>query len=209
MWELIDALLDRLDGHWAQLVTAAAFMLVGWFFGQRRAKSDWRKKEFLHRLNISLTTLSEGTLRIRTLLEKSCADVFLNTLAADAIVAAARRTSSADSILPLERDDYWYYLNAVLNELSEKFADGQIRRDMGLPVTVANYLICLTCECDGAMRTRKIRAMVVRRDLLESLPQEAPKFESSSHTTRWRTLQQLAKTWQVEPHKFLSVELCA
>lgn len=208
MLELVDALLERLDEHWAKLASAAGFMAVGWFFGRRRAKSDWQKKEFLHRLNVSLTTIHDGVLRIRTLLEKSCQDVFLNEVAAEAVVAAARKTSAEDPILPLPRDDYWYYLNAVLNEISERFAEGQIGRDLGKPVESARYLICMTCECDGAMRTRKIRAMLTRRSLLDSLPQDAPKFESPQHATRWRTLQQLAQTWRTEPHKFLEVEIC-
>lgn len=209
MLELIDALLERLDEHWAKLATAAGFMAVGWFIGRRRAKSDWQKKEFLHRLNVSLTSIQDGTLRIRTLLEKSCQDVFLNEVAAEAVVAAARSTSAEDPILPLAKDDYWYYLNAVLNEISEKFAVGQIRRDQGEPVTSARYLVCLTCECDGSMRTRKIRAMLTQRSLLDSLPEVAPKFESPQHSTRWRTLQQLAQTWRTQPHKFLEVEICA
>lgn len=208
MPELIDAIVEHLDDHWAKLVTAAVLMAVGWFFGRRRAKSDWQKKEFLHRLNISLNVIQDGTLRIRTLSEKSCRDVFLNEVAAEAVVAAARQTTAENPILPLTEDDYWHYLNAVLNEISEQFAEGQLRRDQGLPVTVATYLICLTCECDGAMRTRKIRAMVTRQELLDQLPAEPPTFESPKHSTRWRTLQQLSASWKAEPHKFLRVEIC-
>lgn len=208
MLDLMDSLLERLDEHWAKLVTASLFMAVGWLFGRRQAKSNWQKKEFLHRLNVSLNQIDNGTLRIRTLLEKTCHEVFLNEVAAEAVVAAARKTTEADPILRLSKDDYWYYLNAVLNEVSERFAEGQLRREMGLPVRTAHYLICLTWECDGAMRTRKIRAMLTRRELLESFPKEPPKFESPTHSTRWRTLEQLSRAWKAESHKFLSIELC-
>ena len=166
MQDLIRALLEQLEDHWVKFVTAALFMGIGWFFGKRRARSEWQRKEFLDRLNVSLTTISEGTLRIRTIIEKSCRDVFLNVVAAEAINAAARKTTEENPILPLPEGDYWYYLNAVLNEIAEKFAAGQIKRDLGLPVETARYLICLTCERAGAMRTQKVRAMMVRRSLL-------------------------------------------
>lgn len=208
MQELIRSLVEQFEEHWIKFVTAAVFMGIGWFFGKRRARSQWQKKEFLDRLNVSLTTISEGTLRIRTIIEKSCREVFLNSVAADEINAAARKTTEADPILPLSKEDYWYYLNAVLNEVAEKFADGQIKRDLGLPVQMTRYLICLTCEKAGAVRTQKVRAMLVQKKLLESLPSETPKFESPSHSTRWETLQFLAKTYRQEPHKFLELELC-
>lgn len=208
MPELIESLFEQFEEHWIKFVTAALFMGVGWFFGKRRAKSEWSRKEFLDRLNVSLTSIDDGTLKIRTIIEKACQEVFLNTVAAEAINAAARQTTEENPLLPLAEDDYWYYLNAVLNEIAEKFAEGQIRRDLGLPVEVGTYLICLTCEKAGAVRTQKVRAMVVRKSLLSNLPENMPKFESPNHSTRWETLQFLAKTWKTAPHQFLEVELC-
>ena len=55
-------------------------------------------------------------LLIRTLLEKSCEEIFLNKVAVETIVAAARKTTERNPLLPLPKEDYWYYLNAVLNE---------------------------------------------------------------------------------------------
>ena len=208
MEELIETLFEHLEEHWVKFVTAGLFMGVGWFFGKRRARSEWAKKEFLDRLNVSLTSIENGTLRIRTIIEKSCQDVFLNSVAAEAINAAARKTTEENPILPLENEDYWYYLNAVLNEIAEKFAEGQLRRDLGLPVEVGTYLICLTCERAGAVRTQKVRAMLVRKSLLSNLPEKTPGFESPTHSTRWDTLQFLAKSYRTAPHQFLEVELC-
>ena len=208
MSELIETLFEQFEEHWVKFVTAALFMGVGWFFGKRRAKSEWAKKEFLDRLNVSLTSIDDGTLEIRTIIEKACQEVFLNTVAAEAINVAARQTTEDNPLLPLAEDDYWYYLNAVLNEIAEKFAEGQIRRDLGLPVEVGTYLICLTCEKAGAVRTQKVRAMLVSESLLSNLPEKTPTFESPNHSTRWETLQFLAKTWKTAPHQFLEVELC-
>ena len=106
-----------------------------------------------------------------------------------------------------EGDD-WQYLNAVLNEISERFTEGQIRRDMGLPVERTHYLICLTCEKAGPVRTQKVRCMMVRRELLENLPEEEPSYESATHVTRWRTLQQMAEQYRSKPHRFLEIEIC-
>ena len=217
--QILDAVFQRVQNHWIELLTAAAFTLVGWFFGRRRAKADWRKREFFDRINFSLNSLGPSepggdgkpgprTLRIRTLAEMNAGDVFLNTAARDAVTAAARRTTAEDPTLPLPEADYWFYLNAVLNELSERFAEGLLRRDMGLEVRRETYVVALTCEAAGAMRTRKVRAMVVRRDLLSDLPAQAPAFESPTHTTRWDTLRTLAAERERNPWKFLDVELC-
>ena len=217
--QFLDAVFQRVQNHWVELLTAAAFTLVGWFFGRRRARANWRKREFFDRVNFSLNSLGEPaagpdgepgprTLRIRTLAEMNAGDVFLNTAARDAVTAAARGTTAADPTLPLPREDYWFHLNAVLNELSEQFAAGTLRRDLGYDVRCEPYLVALTCEAAGAMRTRKVRAMVVRRDLLLNLPADPPAFEAPSHVTRWETLQFLAAEHGRNPWKFLEVELC-
>ena len=101
----------------------------------------------------------------------------------------------------------WYYLNSVLNDVAEKFADGAIRRDMGQEVTLETYVICLTCESAGDLRTRKVRAMLIQKKVLENLPAECPLLESPHHTTRWETLKQLAAERLRNPHKFLDIEI--
>lgn len=208
MREVIDTLFEYLHEHWIKFVIAGLFMGAGWYFGKRKAKRDWQKREFFGRVNFSLNTMVDGVLKIRTLSEKSCEEVFLNQVAAQRVSAAARETTPADPTLPLPKDDYWYYLNAVLNELSEQFADGALRRDMGLPVKSVEYVIALTCESAGEMRTRKVRAMVIRKTLLTELPEERPDFEAATHITRWSTLNTLAVMYAQEPWKFLTVELC-
>jgi len=205
---MIELLFEYLNEHWIKFVMAGLFMGAGWFFGKRRARREWRAREFLGRLNFSLNTLDDGVLKIRTLSEKSCADVFLNQVAADCVTATAKLTTPENPTLPLEQDEYWFYLNSVLNELSEQFAQGLLRRDMGLPVKSEEYVICLTAESAGEMKTRKVRAMVIRKSLLTNLPHEQPKFEAKSHATRWTTLTLLSELYQTESWKFLTVELC-
>lgn len=207
MTQILDAALEYVHKHWIEFLTAAVFMGIGWYLGKRRARSEWRRKEFLHRLNVSLNMISDGRLLIRTIMEKSCADVFLNTVAAETVAAVARKTTESDPILPLPKSEYWYYLNAVLNEVSEKFATGQIRRDLGVPVNTGTFLICLTCECAGEVKTRKVRAMLIKKMTLEKLPEKRPMLESPNHATRWETLKLLAETYSKHSHKFLEVEI--
>ena len=93
---------------------------------------------------------------------------FLNSAAVDQIIRVAAKTTAADPILPISDDDNWFYLNSVLNDLSEQFAVGLLKKDMGGKVDAATYLLALTCEAAGEMKTRKIRAMVIHEgDLVE------------------------------------------
>lgn len=207
MDKLIEAVTDLIEDHWVKFLTGLGVMALGWLLGNWRARRRWGKKEFFDRLNVSLNEITDGTLRIRTVLEKSGQDVFLNSVAASEIVAAAQKTTKKDPTMPLPKEDYWYYLNSVLNEVAEKFSSGVIRRDMGLETNSAVYLICLTSECDDDIRTRKVRAMLIRKSLLENLPEDLPKLESASHSVRWTTLQILAAEWPKNPWKFLEMEI--
>uniref|UniRef100_A0A7C2K1T3 Uncharacterized protein n=1 Tax=Schlesneria paludicola TaxID=360056 RepID=A0A7C2K1T3_9PLAN len=206
--QLNEFLSDQIHDHWLKVLMGLGLMLVGWFLGKYRARGEWRRREFFHRLNVSLNILQPGQpLRIRTLIEKPCSEIFLNSAASEAVLAAARRTTATNPLLPLPKDEYWFYLNAVVNEVAEKFAVGELRRDLGLPVTMAKYLICLTCENVGELRTRKIRAMVIKKSTLQSLPKEVPTFENPWHKTRWETLQILSAEYAKNPHQFIELEL--
>ena len=198
---------DFIHDNWLKILSGFGLMLAGWLIGKYRARRQWRKREFFHRLNVSLNILRDGKLQIRTLIEKAVENVFLNAAAAEAVATAARRTTEKNPLLPLRKEDYWQYLNAVLNEIAERFAVGELRRDLGLPVTTGKYLICLTSECAGDIRTRKVRAMVIQKQTLEKLPEIAPQFEQTSHATRWKTLQTLAAEFRKHPHQFLEVEI--
>ena len=205
--QVIQTLLDYVKDHAIKLITGIVLMGVGWYFGHRRASVDWKKQEFLDRLNLSLNTIVDGTLKIRTLSEKRCEEVFLNSAAAEIVKKVARKTTEADPILPISMEENWFYLNSVLNDLSEQFAPGFLKQDMCGPVTSATYLIVLTCESAGEMKTRKIRAMVIQKSLLLNLPEETPKFQLPHHITRWATLKFLAAEYQRNPQRVAEVEL--
>jgi hypothetical protein len=205
--ETLQQVLDFLRNHWTKWLWTVLLMVVTWFVAKWRARSQWRKKEFLGRLNVSLNMLRDGKLLIRTVIEKSLQEVLLNSVAVATVSNAAKHTTEANPILPLPKEDTWYILNSVLNEVAERFSLGEIRRDMGLPVATERYLICLTRERAGEMKTQKIRAMLIKKSLLLNLPTEAPQLESPTHITRFKTLQSMAQTYSKSPEQFLEMEV--
>ncbi len=207
MQDLIELFFDMFHDHWVKVAIGLGMLIVGTVIGWWRARNRWLRKEFFDRINFSLNSIVDGKLLIRTLMEKSCAEVFLNQIAVSQLLLAAKRTTEKDPIIPLEKQDYWFFLNSVLNEVSEKFAQGFMMRDVGAPTRVRKYVLCLTNECDGDVRTRKIRVMLLQQQLLENLPEETPELESPNHLTRWRTLKLLAERIQSTPHQFLNVEI--
>lgn len=207
MQDLIIAIFDQLEEHWAKFAVAAAFMLVGWFFGRRKERHNWEKREFLDRLNVSLNSLVDGTLRIRTVLEKPAEEVFLNKVATTRLLQYAAQTVPGQPIIPIPDHDRWYYLNAVLNEVSEHFSGGLLHADNDLPSIHARYVACLTREANGGINTQKLRAMLIRKDLLLNLPAEKPKFESPKHETRWETLHHLAEQYRADANSFVEIEI--
>lgn len=205
--EILQTVGNALLEHWLEAVIGFLFMAVGVWYGRRRARKAFRKREFFHRLNISLNSIFDGKLAIRTISEKPAQEVFLNTAAVDKLLLAAGQTTEDDPLLPFDSDDHWFFLNSVLNEISEKFADGFIAREVDPSLPTTSYLICLTNECDGNLRTRKIRAMLIRRALLENLPEACPQLEQPEHATRWKTLQTMAQRWKENPIQFMELQL--
>ena len=207
MSEILEQVGEAIMSHWVKLVVGLGLMSAGWLIGRWRATKRFERKEFFERINFSLNSIVDGTLRIRTIMEKKCDDVFLNQVAVSRLLESAQQTTEDDPIIPLPVDEYWFYLNSVLNEVSEKFAAGFVQRDAGREVRAQRYIICLTNECDGAIRTRKLRAMLILEKDLKSLPEEMPRLDSKNHATRWRTLQKMAAGLDAAPHQYVSVEL--
>ncbi len=207
MQELLETLLDYAQENAMKIVWGIIIAGIGWYFGRRRAQASWKKQQFLNRLNISLNMLDAGTLKIRTLSEKTCEDVFLNQHAAEVLKRYALKTTQNNPVIPIPANEVWFFLNSVLNEISEQFAQGQIRKDLGISVQEAEYLICLTREASGEINTQKIRAMMIRKSLLLNLPIEEPQYESPVHHIRWKTLQQMSQHYQHHPGDFLSVSI--
>lgn len=205
--DVLQSLQNYLLENWPELVWIAVATAAAAYLAGKRNRTLWQRRSFLDRLNVSLTTIQDDTLKIRTILESDVNAIFLNSAASKTITKLATQTTESDPLIPVAREDCWYYLNAVLNEVSERFSLGFIRQDNGLPTTTATYLLCLTCERAGNVRTHKIRAMLILKSTLESLPDRCPTLEHTTHSTRWETLKILAERWEMAPHYFLELEL--
>lgn len=191
-------------------ITSTATFFAGRWYGRYVAGRQWHKKEFLDRIIISLNIFADGYLKIRTVMERSLDEMFLNRLAVEKINAAARATTADSPLMPIAKGDRWFLLNFVLNAVAEHFVAGHIRQDTGQPVTTVRYALFLTCELVGEERIRKVRAMLIRKELLENFPypDSMPKLENAWHDDRIRTLRKAAELYQREPDHFLTLEVC-
>lgn len=191
-------------------ITSTATFFAGRWWARYTASRQWHAKEFTDRIIVSLNIFADGYLKIRTVLERSVEEVFLNRLAIDKIIAASRKTTPDNPIMPIPASDRWFLLNFVLNAVAEHFVSGNIRQDAGQPVNVVRYALFLTCELVGEERIRKIRAMLVRTDLLQEFPYEdsLPKLENPWHADRIKTLRTAAALFKKEPDNFLTLEVC-
>jgi hypothetical protein len=191
-------------------ITSTATFFAGRWYGNYVASRQWHRKEFLDRIIISLNIFSDGYLKIRTVMERSLDEVFLNRLAVDKVLAAARATTADNPLMPIAREDRWFLLNFVLNAVAEHFVAGHIKQDTGQPVTTVRYALFLTCELVGEERIRKVRAMLIRKELLEAFPypDAMPKLENAWHDDRIKTLRKAAALYAKEPDHFLTLEVC-
>ena len=119
-------------------------------------------------------------------------------------------TTAENPILPIPKADRWYLLNFVLNAVAEHFVAGQLKLDAGQPVTTLRYALFLTCELNGDERIRKVRALLVRRDVLDDFPyfNSMPKLENPWHEDRIKTLLRASALLKTEPDNFLILETC-
>jgi len=192
------------------VVSSVASFVIGRYWGWWKAHREWHKKEFMSRVIISLNVFVDGALKIRTVLERSLEEVFLNEVVIDKVLAAADKCTPDNPIMPIEKQDRWYLLNFVLNAVAEHFIAGQVKRDAGLPVTTMKYAVFRTCEVVGEERIRKIRAMLVRQEHLLKFPypDEMPTLENPWHVDRVKTLRKAADAFTKEPDLFLTLEVC-
>ena len=192
------------------IITTVVSFVAGRLWGAYRARQQWARKDFLGRIIISVNLLQEGKLRIRTIMEHPLEIIFPNALAVEKVREAASKTTKDNPIMPIVKEDCWFLLNFVLNAVAEHFTAGVVKMDAGLPVTKVTYVLFLTCEVLGEERIRKVRALMLRKDLLEKFPYEQtmPELENPWHADRIVTLRRAVKAFQTNPEYFLTLEVC-
>ena len=199
-----------LTGAVVAVISAVASFVIGRYWGRYKAHREWQRKEFLGRVIVSLNIFADGYLKIRTVMEKSLEEVFLNQIAVEKVMAGAKLCTPEQPIMPIAKEDRWFLLNFVLNAVAEHFVVGQVRQDAGQPVTVVRYALFLTAELVGDERIRKVRAMLVKQEHLVNFPyaDAMPKLENAWHANRIHTLRIAADLYAKEPDHFLMVEVC-
>ena len=157
---------DLLFDHWELALLLITWSIIGAVAIRRRY--DWRQQRFTQQVNFALNTLIERDgariLLLRTLLEDSAANVWLNQFGVNRVLKAARFTTLEDPFLRVtdtqERD---VVMIAVLNVLSERFSDAFIARAVGVPIRTDVFLYGLTWERYEGMKTQKLRVIIIKR----------------------------------------------
>lgn len=160
--------------HWNTAALVLTWLGIGFVWMRRR--QQWRRKQFLAQVNFSLNYVAEGGLAMRTLLETKASDVWLNEYGVRHVYAAAKRATVDQPYLVLANaQDRDFANRAVLNVLSERFAETYLAASLGLPTRTAPYVFGITFEKYGEIRTLKLRVLVVAEATLVDLfgPQNA------------------------------------
>jgi hypothetical protein len=191
------------------LCTTVLSLLLGRLWGYYQARRQLEVLHFFDTLNVGFNMLDGGTLRIRTVFETSLDHIYRNRILVETLKKLARKTTADNPMIELPKDDAWYYLNFLLNNLLEKFSVGTAREACGLPVTRTRFSLFLTCEKVGADRLHKIRAMLVRQELLEAFPytDSLPALEKDYHQDRIVTLRCAARAFREKPYLFLHFDI--
>lgn len=191
------------------LCTTVLSLLLGRLWGYYQARRQLEALHFFDIINVGFNLLDGGTLKIRTVFETTLENIYRNRIQVETLKKLARKTTTANPMIELTKDDAWYYLNFLLNNLSEKFTEGTAREACGLPVTRTRFSLFLTCEKVGADRLHKIRAMLVRQELLESFPynESLPVLEKDYHQDRVVTLRCAARAFREKNHLFLPFDI--
>src|SRR5262245_1379536 len=196
---LVDNLRDLFDNSIVKALIPLLTLVLG-FYGRRLIDwFSWRRKQFLHRIIVSLNSFHDGKLLLRTIMEKSCDEVFLNSYAVNVVMSAAQQTTDKDPIIAIPKDEAWHILNSALNAIAEEVHQGVVQRDMGLPVKAERYVFCLTHERADDVKQDKIRLLMIRSEILSNLPKEMPALESPHHRLRFETLHKMAETRKTKP----------
>ena len=193
MRELITSLGNLISEHGSELLLSVVSFAAGGLWAWLQAWRSWANRAFYDQVNVSLNFVDEGQFEIRTLLERSSGEVFRNREMLRRVLRAAR-SANKSPLLNVEAEDYWYYLNAVLNVISEKFAEGYVRQE-ARAASSHTYLLFLTSETETQVRQRKVRAMLVRESLLLDTLNQTPAFKNEFHEIRWETLKTVAREW--------------
>lgn len=133
-----------------------------------RARTNYRKKHFKGRLNVSLNDVQGSNVILRTLHEASAQDIFISPAAVGSVMRALNRATDDNPFFALDDDEDWAFIQrCILNVLSEKTVDVFVVRAIGMPVKTGRFVFGITYEIYEDMQTRKMRVILIEKGLLE------------------------------------------
>jgi hypothetical protein len=166
--EFLTWLFEQAKQYWGAVgftVTWIGIAIIWW-----RRRGEWRRKQFMGQVNFSLNYARNGRLMMRTLLESPAAEVWLNQYGVKMVQTAAESAGVEQPFLTL-RDpaDQAFVNRAVLNVLSERFAESFVCEAAGLPVHTRGFIFGITYEQYPDMRTLKLRVLLIEENALTEL----------------------------------------
>jgi hypothetical protein len=166
--ETLTNILNWIAAHGALLGLILTWAGIALVYFQRR--SAWAQKEFADQVNFSLNYVIDQTLALRTLLECTVKDVWLNEYGVRLVRAAARLTTAEQPFVMLqEQADREFVNRAVINTLSERFAGTFVAQALGGAVRSGNFIFAITYERYENMRTQKFRVLLMEERTLTEL----------------------------------------
>jgi len=180
-------------------ILAVAVSWLGFYWLAYRRRNAWESRNFRDQIVFSINYVVEGKIEMRTLREVAAREVWLNEYGVEQVLKAAELTTLTQPFVVLKdpKDQYFVH-QAVMNAISEQFAEGFLAYSMGLPVLMQTYYFAVTFERDVDMRSLKLRVLIVRREDLEthfndqSAEGQAVIAPTQNYLIRLRALQQMS-----------------
>jgi hypothetical protein len=164
----LHAFLEFMRPHWSWLALVGTW--VGIAIIALRRRQHWRSKHFWTQVNFSLNYRIGDQLAMRTLLESTAPEVWPNEYGVRKVLSAAARTTIEQPFILLDDSRDQEFVNrAVLNALSERFAEVFVAASLGLPVRTGTYCFAVTCEKYVEIRTLKLRVLIMEEQALHAL----------------------------------------
>jgi hypothetical protein len=192
--DFVDWLLNLVRQHVGTVGLLFTWGGIAWVYYRKRA--DWARKQFLTQVNFSLTYVRDGKMAMRTLLETTSQKVWLNDLGVKKVAKAAAKTTRDQPFVGVDDPtDMDFLYRAVLNVLSEKFAESYLAETLGLPVASKEYIFAISFERYSDIRTLKLRVLLVSEDDLETHfgPEGKVELPNVIYKARLKTMQAMHK----------------
>lgn len=167
----------------------------------------YKKKKFLDHITynynrfVKLGDACSHRLELRTPQLLPIGDILPNNLMFKLkLHAAIRKCSRTNPLIQMSDKDMDILMPAIINGLSMIFGSGMMTDNPGQEV---DYLLAVTYEKYGSIKSQKIRVLIVTPETLKRIDNAGLawiKFEESQHSDRIATLKTIARIRQEDPN---------